>query len=142
MRTLITKETIVITCDICGMETDVIAKCLLCGKDICPRCNRCNQCIECWEDNCSFATIDSNTTEEGGYGGRSYTTTRLNHQSNEKWRDLISRFAGKRIKITIEEYPKHEEVILGVKPLVVKPIEGIDGCIKMFKSNNGQGMDE
>ena len=142
MKTTITKEIELITCDICGKESDIITKCRVCGKDICNHHRIGNQCIECWKDNCSFATITSNTTEESGYESRSYTTTIIKHESQNKWKDLLSRFQGKRVKITIEEFPKHEEVKINytleemvtikntIRPLKVKPIEGIEGTCR------------
>ena len=114
-RTIITKEIEVITCDICGKESDIITKCRVCGKDICNRHRIGDQCIECWKDNCSFAVINSKIIDEEFYGGRSYTVTKINHESDGKWKDLLSRFKNKRVKITIEEFPKHEEVKLDYK---------------------------
>lgn len=121
MRTTITKEIEVTTCDIRGKESDIITKCRVCGIDICDICRVDNQCEECWEDNYSIATIKSKTIDEEFYGGRSYTTTRIYHESDNKWRDLVSRFQGKRVKIIIEEFPEHEEVKLNYK------FEAIDG---------------
>ena len=100
MRTTITKEIEVITCDICGKESDIITNCRVCGKDICNNCRMWDQCGECWEDNYSFATINK----------EAFNT--INHESKEKWRDLLSRFQGKRVKIIIEEFPEHEELKL------------------------------
>ena len=76
MKTIITKEIEVITCDICGKESDIITKCRVCGKDICNNCRMWDQCEECWEDNCSIAVIHSKTINEEFYGGRSYTATK------------------------------------------------------------------
>lgn len=112
MKTIITKEIEVITCDICGKESDIITKCRVCRKDICNNCRMWDQCEECWKDNCSFATIKSTLTEERGYESRPFTTIKIEHESKAKWNDVISRFVGKRIKITIEEFPKHEETKL------------------------------
>lgn len=67
-------------------------------------------CIECWEDNCSFANITSKATLESDYEARSNITPIICHESNEKWRNLLSKFHGKRVKNTIEEFPKHEGV--------------------------------
>ena len=111
MRTIITKEIEVTTCDICGKESDIITKCRVCGKDICNDCRIGDQCIGCWKDNCSYANIKSTLTEERGYESRPFTTIKIEHENKAKWNDLIHRFVGKRIKITIEESPKYEEPI-------------------------------
>jgi len=110
MRKIITKEIEVITCDICNKESDIITKCRVCGKDICNMHRIGDQCIECWKDNCSYAIIKSTLTEEYGYDSRPFTTIKIEHENKSKWNDLISRFVGKRIKITIEECPKHEAI--------------------------------
>lgn len=110
MRTIITKEIEVITCDICGKESEHVFKCQTCGRDVCSNCRAWNMCKPCWEENHSFATITSKATLESGYGARSCTEIILHHESDNKWRNLLSRFHGKRVKITIEEFPKHEEV--------------------------------
>ena len=115
MRTVITKEIEVITCDICGEESEHTFKCQICRKDVCSNCRAWNMCKPCWKDNCSFATITSNTTEENGYESRSYTTTIIKHESQNKWRDLLSRFHGERVKITIEKFPKYEECNIDLK---------------------------
>ena len=110
MRTIITKEIEVITCDICSKESDIITKCRVCGKDICNHHRIGDQCIECWKDNYSYANIKSTLIEEHGYESRPFTTIKIEHENKAKWNDLISRFVGKRIKITIEEFPKHEKL--------------------------------
>ena len=110
MRTIITKKIEIITCDICNEETEYAFKCQVCGKDTCGHCAAYNMCIECWEDNCSFATINQECCN-----------SIVKHTSNAKWLDLLSRFHGKRVKITIEEFPEHEEVKLNYK------FEAIDG---------------
>lgn len=117
-RTIITKEIEVITCDICGKESDIITKCRVCGKDICNNCRMWDQCEECWEDNCSIGSIN-----------RECGNSIIKHASNAKWINLLSRFDGKRVKITIEEFPKHEEVELK---------QGINTDIIEFKMSRGQ----
>ena len=114
-RTIITKEIEVITCDICGKESEHVFKCQICGRDVCSNCRAWNMCKPCWEDNCSFAMINSETEERHGYGERSHTSIILNHESPAKWRNLLSRFHGKRVKITIEEFPKYEECNIDLK---------------------------
>lgn len=133
MRKTITKEIEIITCDICGEETEHLFECQVCGRDICSNCKADNMCKSCWKDDCSFATIKSTLIEENGYKSRSFTTIKIEHESKARWNDLVSRFVGKRVKITIEEFPKHEEIkpknkLKGLKELV-------DGRIKSSKSS-------
>ena len=126
MRTIITKEIEVITCDICGKETDIITKCRVCGKDICNNCRMWDQCGECWKDNCSFATINK----------EAFNT--INHESKEKWKDLLSRFHGKRVKIIIEEFPKYEEPI-GITDFDLSPLQKM---IHKFEAVDGDNTKE
>lgn len=114
MRTVITKEIEVIICDICGEESDIITKCRVCGKDICNNCRMWDQCEECWTDNCSFADIKRVLSDKYDYTGEPQKINILNHESDEKWNSLLYRFIGKKVKITIEEFPKHEKLHLKI----------------------------
>jgi len=105
------KEMEIYHCDICGEETTNIIKCSICKKDICSKssCRAWNQCTECWDKNESYASIESKSETDTGYEGRTYTTLIIKHKSPNKWRELLSRFYGNDIKITIEEVISDEE---------------------------------
>jgi len=100
---IITQEIEVNSCDICGEGSDHISTCQVCGDDICPNCRAWNMCKPCWELDYSFATVEIHTTEEGGYEGRTHTHLSLNHESKNKWYAILERYAGQRIKISVEK---------------------------------------
>jgi len=102
----ITQEIEVKSCDVCGRKSDYTSTCQVCGDDICPKCRAWNMCKPCWKLDCSYATVEIHTTEEGGYEGRTHTHLRLKHDSRNKWYTLLERHAGQRIKISVEKVDK------------------------------------
>jgi len=107
----ITKNIEVKSCDICGLESEHISTCRVCGLDMCNSCKAWNMCTNCWNTNHCFATVEVHTTTDYGYESRTHTSVSLKHDSPNKWYVLMDRFAGKRIKISIEEVLSDEEML-------------------------------
>lgn len=107
-RKTLVEETVTY-CDICGSTRGGFIECAICKKTVCRTCRQWNHCTNCWNKNEYYGRVEVIEKEDPFFTVSSSVSYRLVSDSNKKLYDLLSRFHGKRVKISFEEIKTEEK---------------------------------